>query len=353
MRKQNNVEANKLKVMNVSFNEDGRQMNMIIQNDDEEEELDYENEGSLDDLEVSFKDSQSTASAEHTDRDDETDSDEQTTEEETQSDVENDSHAGVEHYRMVEEVDEQLQIKIKELESLMKEKGMAGAAEQLNKSFGKNVISEDDYDKVRSKQFWCNEDENFISNSSQLAKNKSQLLPSNSEATIYDRALRKRASNSSEDPDTSDELLELNFNNLKVWQGTSEIPSQIAGPVAEEHRASLPMPSTSRRRATPPRDSEPTPEERVNQKIRDAENTKATMFPTMGKSAKQFYSQTALIDESYMVVGNHLDETTITKIKSGDYVDFSKLVPRDRVLAEEDQYLEMVLRGGRTFFMFL
>ena len=75
------------------------------------------------------------------------------------------------------------------------------------------------------------------------------------------------------------------------------------------------------------------------------------MFPTAGKSAKQFHSQTALIDKSYMVMGNHLDETTIIKIKSGDYVDFSKLVPRDRVLAEEDQCLEMVLRGGRTFYV--
>ena len=38
-------------------------------------------------------------------------------------------------------------------------------------------------------------------------------------------------------------------------------------------------------------------------------------------------------DEGYVVVGAHVDNITVQKIVRGDYVDFSKLVPRDRVLA--------------------
>ena len=43
---------------------------------------------------------------------------------------------------------------------------------------------------------------------------------------------------------------------------------------------------------------EPTPEERVNQKIKDVEAAKAMMFLIAGRNHAQNYSQTALIDES-------------------------------------------------------
>ena len=32
-------------------------------------------------------------------------------------------------------------------------------------------------------------------------------------------------------------------------------------------------------------------------------------------------------------------------------MDFSKLIPRDKIVAEEDQRLEMVICGGRTFYV--
>ena len=76
------------------------------------------------------------------------------------------------------------------------------------------------------------------------------------------------------------------------------------------------------------------------------------MFPVKGKSVNETkFSQTALIDEDYMVIGSHLDEMTINKIKNGDYVDFGKLIPHDRVLIEEDQRLEMVMRGGKAYYI--
>ena len=54
---------------------------------------------------------------------------------------------------------------------------------------------------------------------------------------------------------------------------------------------------------------------------------------------------------SYIVVGNHLDHLTIDKIERGDYVDFDKLIPKDRILAQEDQRMEMVIKGGKTFYI--
>ena len=57
-----------------------------------------------------------------------------------------------------------------------------------------------------------------------------------------------------------------------------------------------------------------------------------------------------MVDESYVVVGAHLDENMVSKISEGKYVDFSKLIPHDRIVAEEDVRMEMVMRNGRTFW---
>ena len=58
----------------------------------------------------------------------------------------------------------------------------------------------------------------------------------------------------------------------------------------------------------------------VNQKIRDAEAAKAQMFPLTGKDnsvvSQPINSSTAQIDETYIVVGGHLDQATIQKIKT-------------------------------------
>ena len=90
----------------------------------------------------------------------------------------------------------------------------------------------------------------------------------------------------------------------------------------------------------------PTLEDRANEILRSAEAAKGRILLSPGK-----VSNTAIIDESYIVIGNHLDANTIDKIERGDYVDFGRLVPKDQVLVEEDQRLEMVIRSGRTFYV--
>ena len=82
--------------------------------------------------------------------------------------------------------------------------------------------------------------------------------------------------------------------------------------------------------------------------MRDVELSKARIIPTTGKFQ---HTHSVITDENFLVVGGHVDQNTIDKIQRGDYVDFSKLIPRDRVLASEDQRLEMIIRDGRTYYV--
>ena len=41
----------------------------------------------------------------------------------------------------------------------------------------------------------------------------------------------------------------------------------------------------------------------------------------------------------------------IKKIENGDYVDFSKLIPRDKIVAEEETELKMVMRDGKMYYV--
>ena len=50
-----------------------------------------------------------------------------------------------------------------------------------------------------------------------------------------------------------------------------------------------------------------------------------------------------MVDEDYLLVAAHVDSITLGKIVTGDYVDFAKLIPHDKVLQEDDQCLEVVV----------
>ena len=57
-----------------------------------------------------------------------------------------------------------------------------------------------------------------------------------------------------------------------------------------------------------------------------------------------------LVNEEYLAIGSHLDENTIEKIKSGTYIDFAKLFPRDRLAIEEDNRLQPIVKYGQVFW---
>ena len=62
-------------------------------------------------------------------------------------------------------------------------------------------------------------------------------------------------------------------------------------------------------------------------------------------------SHSSVVDEDYLLVGNYLDENIKRRIGNGEFVDFAKLMPRDRVDKEEDQRMEIVNRGGMSYWV--
>ena len=86
--------------------------------------------------------------------------------------------------------------------------------------------------------------------------------------------------------------------------------------------------------------------------IRDAEKVKANIFPLQGGdiySSKDF-NFTARIDEEYLTLGGHIDENMQQKIIKGDYIDFGRLILRDRILMEEDGRMELTIKDGKAFW---
>ena len=61
--------------------------------------------------------------------------------------------------------------------------------------------------------------------------------------------------------------------------------------------------------------------------------------------------QAAVVDESYMMVGAHIDEAIQKHIVNNEYVDFARLLAKDRIAQEEDGQMEIVHRGGSTYFV--
>ena len=207
---------------------------------------------------------------------------------------------------------------------------------------------------------------------SKLKFRKGRSLDSESEETIYKDAVpqKNRISSSSDEVDTSDELINLPFEGLTVMDNSviadNLNPSEGYHPVRNEDfgcdggRSSKegdqlmqnsPQLSSSRGQDQYHRNRprEVTPEDKAKQIIRNAELTKEQLLPKTGKNF--FDYSAAVIVETFFVVGSNLDLATIEKIQKGDYVDFGKLVPKDRVLVEEDQRLEIVIRNGRTFYV--
>ena len=59
----------------------------------------------------------------------------------------------------------------------------------------------------------------------------------------------------------------------------------------------------------------------------------------------------AVVDEDYLVVGNFVEEHIRQRIENGEYVDFSRLLPRDCLLLDEENRMAIINRNGHTFFV--
>ena len=95
----------------------------------------------------------------------------------------------------------------------------------------------------------------------------------------------------------------------------------------------------------------------TNQAIKEAEAAKARMMATPGKypvkihEIDNFRQQANIVDKSYLVIWNQIDDGLHRKIVNHEYVDFAKLLCRDRLTNEENTRMELVSRGGSTYFI--
>ena len=224
------------------------------------------------------------------------------------------------------------------------------------------------------------------------------LFRIDSKVTIYKNAvpneIGKRGSSSSEDDwlaDTSDELamndVQNEINDIHIDETINDliaerrqIPPTMT--TTSQNREPEPVPSTSgwrrdrdnqgqERQATRERERQPMKnhKERGEEIVRDAEAHQAQIFDVTGKpphfdlqtrqnelryqgqvSLESEFVHSALVDENYMLVAAHLDEAIQRKIVRGEYIDLARLLPRDKIVDEEDDAMQIVIKDGQTFW---
>ena len=148
---------------------------------------------------------------------------------------------------------------------------------------------------------------------------------------------------SDEPIDTSDELMEID--NVEMQERF------IAECQAEARRRR----STSTRPRSPP----PPPENQDHgeEMTREAEMSKARLLPTRGNSnlpVDEFVIQdsySSVADENYLVIGGNLDQSLKQKIINHEYIDFACLLPKGRLAMEQDTRMELINKGGATYFV--
>ena len=75
----------------------------------------------------------------------------------------------------------------------------------------------------------------------------------------------------------------------------------------------------------------------MDQEIKQAEAVKARMNDITGKFAHSMF-----VDEDYTMMCGHIDLSVRNKIVNSEYVDFARLLPKDRVIEEDDKRMELV-----------
>ena len=236
--------------------------------------------------------------------------------------------------KQIDKIDETMIEKVQNLHQEMTKQGMHKAADLLKDCFSPEdsragkIYNTNGMLQQPPKRLRFVDDRNKNQNS----RVKSNML----EEMIYENTVQKRNSSSSEDNlDLSDETLNNDLFHLTGY------PSEKGMPQGRQTTKETPV-KTAR---------ELTPEARADDVIRQAEAAKARILPTTGElgTPKEFQF-IAKIDEDYQLVGSHINQITHDKIIRGDYVDFGKLLPKDRVMSDETERLELVVKQGRTFW---
>ena len=56
------------------------------------------------------------------------------------------------------------------------------------------------------------------------------------------------------------------------------------------------------------------------------------------------------MDQDYLVVGSHIDENMQSRIIRGEYIDFGKLLPKDRVTPDNEGRMELTMKNGHAYW---
>ena len=63
-----------------------------------------------------------------------------------------------------------------------------------------------------------------------------------------------------------------------------------------------------------------------------------------------YHKDLSLIIQDYIVVSGHVDPLLQQRIAQGDYVDFSKLLLKDKILVEDEDQMELVVCNGKAYW---
>ena len=85
----------------------------------------------------------------------------------------------------------------------------------------------------------------------------------------------------------------------------------------------------------------------------EAESMKARILNPPGNNEFQnfIHGNSSQMDESYMALTAHVDEVTQFRIQKGEYIDLSRLLPKDRILMEEDQRMQLIMHNGKSYWV--
>ena len=167
---------------------------------------------------------------------------------------------------------------------------------------------------------------------------------------------RNNSSSSDEDKiDTSDEMLELGEVN-EVNENVESFIADCAAEAARSRKRSMSrQEETERSECDRQRLMDEDPQQQAEKLIREAEASKARILTTPGKfkgngvNGATYHS--TMVDENYMAIGGFVEPNLCEKIVKGEFIDFGRLLPKGRNFAENTGRLELVNRGGQTFFV--
>ena len=144
----------------------------------------------------------------------------------------------------------------------------------------------------------------------------------------------QRLSSSSDEPvDTSDELLDVDDINERFIADCAR-EAMKGCQCSQQNDSDLPANEQAK-----------SPKVKAEEVIRKAETARARMLPTPGMFPHQWnltaVQHSSIVDEKYIAMGLLVDQNLKEKIWKGEFVDFARLLPRNRLSSEETR-LELI-----------